>query len=110
MTVQDLTEIKMIDDKQLQFAILEKLAKVIDPETGADVIRMKLVNDLVVEAGGRVTYTFRPSYPLCPIAVFLAVQIKDAVADVVGVTAQYITVKDYIESDALTEQINQEVF
>ena len=100
----------MFDPDQLQSAILEKLATVVDPETGADVIRMKLVDDLVVEPGGRVTYTFRPSSPLCPIAVFLAVQIKKAVAEVVGVTAQHITVKDYIESEALTKQINKEVF
>jgi len=63
----------MFDPDQLQSAILEKLATVVDPETGADVIRMKLVDDLVVEPGGRVTYTFRPSSPLCSIAVFLAV-------------------------------------
>lgn len=99
-----------MDNKQLQLTILEKLATVIDPETGADVIRMKLVDDLVVESNGRVHYTIRPSSPLCPIAVFLAVQIKKAVAAVNGVTAQTITVKDYIEAEALTQLINQEIF
>jgi metal-sulfur cluster biosynthetic enzyme len=97
----------MIDTEKLQSAILEMLSTVIDPETGADVVRMKLVDDLVVEANGRVTYTMRPSSPLCPIAVFLAVQIKKTVAEVSGVTAQTITVKDYIEAEALTELINQ---
>lgn len=97
----------MIDTEQLQSAILEKLSTVIDPETGADVVRMKLVDDLVGDSNGRVTYTIRPSSYLCPIAVFLAVQIKKAVADVVGVTAQTITVKDYVEAEALTSLINQ---
>jgi metal-sulfur cluster biosynthetic enzyme len=97
----------MIDTEQLQAAILEKLSSVIDPETGADVVRMKLVDDLVVESNGRVTYTIRPSSPLCPIAVFLAVQIKKAVADVIGVKDQTITVKDYVEAEALTGLINQ---
>lgn len=99
-----------MDYIQLQLAILEKLATVIDPETGADVIRMKLVDDLIVESEGQVSYTIRPSSPLCPIAVFLALQIKKAVADVTGVTTQHITVKDYIAAEALTELINQEVF
>jgi metal-sulfur cluster biosynthetic enzyme len=99
-----------MDDIQLQLAILEKLTTVIDPETGADVIRMKLVDDLIVESEGQVNYTIRPSSPLCPIAVFLAVQIKKAVADVTGVTAQRITIKDYIAAEALTELINQEAF
>ncbi len=97
----------MSDVKQLQATILAKLSTVIDPETGADVVRMKLVDDLVVESNGQVTYTIRPSSPLCPIAVFLAVQIKKAVADVIGVTSQTITVKDYIEAEALTSLINQ---
>ena len=99
-----------MDDIQLRLAILEKLTTVIDPETGADVIRMKLVEDLIVESEGQVNYTIRPSSPLCPIAVFLALQIKKAVADVIGVKAQQITVKDYIQAEALTVLINQEIF
>ncbi len=99
-----------MDDIQLQLAILQKLATVIDPETGTDVVRMKLVDDLMVESEGQVNYTIRPSSPLCPIAVFLALQIKKAVADVIGVKAQHITVKDYVAAEALTELINQEVF
>ena len=99
-----------MDDIQLRLAILEKLTTVIDPETGTDVIRMKLVDDLVVESEGQVNYTIRPSSPLCPIAVFLALQIKKAVADVIGVKAQHITVKDYIQAEALTALINQEIF
>jgi metal-sulfur cluster biosynthetic enzyme len=99
-----------MDDIQLRLAILEKLTTVIDPETGADVIRMKLVEDLIVESEGQVNYTIRPSSPLCPIAVFLALQIKKAVADVIGVKAQQITVKDYIQAEALTALINQEIF
>lgn len=96
----------MADVKQLHAAILEKLSTVIDPETGADVVRMRLVEDLVVDSNGQVTYTIRPSSPLCPIATFLAVQIKKAVADVTGVTAQTITIKDYVEAEALTGLIN----
>jgi len=102
-------ELKMIDIQQLESAILEKLSTVIDPETGVDVMRMKLVIDLEVGFKGLVHYTFRPSSPLCPIAVFLAVQIKKAVAEVSGVTAQNITIVDYIEAEKLTELINQEV-
>jgi metal-sulfur cluster biosynthetic enzyme len=74
------------------------------------VLRMKLVDDLVVESEGQVNYTIRPSSSLCPIAVFLALQIKKTVADVIGVKAQHITVKDYIQAEALTALINQEIF
>ena len=98
----------MPNSERLQLAIHEKLIKVIDPETGADVIRMKLVDDLFVDTNGKVTYTFRPSSPLCPIAVYLVMQIKEAVAGVKGVVEQTITVKDYVEAEALTKLINQD--
>ncbi len=97
----------MVDVKLLQSAILEKLSTIIDPETGADVVRLKLVEELLVESNGQITYSIRPSSPLCPVAVFLAVQIKKAVSDVIGVTSQTITVKDYVEAEALTDMINQ---
>lgn len=97
----------MINSTQLQLEILERLSTVIDPETGADVIRMKLVDELVVDNDGRVSYIFRPSSPLCPIAVYLVMQIKEAVAEVKGVVGQTITVKDYVEAEALTKLINQ---
>jgi metal-sulfur cluster biosynthetic enzyme len=48
----------------LREAIVEQLKTVIDPETGADVIRMRLVENLVVEVDGQVSYTFHPSSPL----------------------------------------------
>ena len=90
----------------VQSVILRHLRTVIDPETGADVIRMRLVEDLVVDENGHVSYTFRPSSPLCPIAVSLAQTIKRAVAEVPGVTGQTITVKDYVEAEELTEWLN----
>jgi metal-sulfur cluster biosynthetic enzyme len=93
---------------QLLEAVTERLSKVIDPETNADVIRMRLIKDLVVHPEGLVSYTFQPSSPLCPIAVFLATQIKQAVAEVPGVTTQEIKVEGYIAQEDLTELINKE--
>ncbi len=89
--------------------ILMRLVEVIDPETGIDVLRMRLVEDLAVdEHTGIVSYTFRPSSPLCPIAHSLAVDIKRAVASVGGVTSQRITVAGYVKACELTELINQD--
>jgi metal-sulfur cluster biosynthetic enzyme len=92
----------------LQAAIVERLKTVIDPETGADVMRMRLVQELAVDTDGRVRYTFQPSSPFCPIAVFLVQQIKQAVAAVPGVTAQQIKVAGYVAAEELTKLINQE--
>jgi len=88
-------------------AIIEQLQEVIDPETGADVWRMRLVEDLTVNESGHVAYRFRPSSPLCPIAVRLAQMIKDAICKVPGVTGQTIEVTNYVQSSLLTELLNQ---
>jgi metal-sulfur cluster biosynthetic enzyme len=98
----------MSDTSNLEQQIIQRLRQVIDPETQVDVVRMRLVQDLQVSEDGRVSYTVRPSSPLCPIAVFLAMQIKGAVAQVPGVTAQHITIKDYIAAKELNELINTE--
>ncbi len=98
----------MTERLMLSQAILDRLEKVIDPETGVDVVRMRLVDQLSVDEEGRVTYVFRPSSPLCPIAVTLIQQIKAGVAEVEGVNGQRIQVVDYVNANALTKLINEE--
>lgn len=92
-----------MDPAALENAIIEKLGKVLDPETGVDVIRMKLVMDLAIDENGKASYIFRPSSPLCPIAVPLAMKIIQAIKEVEGITGQNITVVDYVEAEKLNE-------
>ncbi len=92
---------------QLRLAILKRLMFVIDPETGVDVVRMRLIEDLTVEESGRVSYKFRPSSPLCPIAVPLSLEIQRAVAEVPGVTEQDMEIVGYIQAEELTALIKQ---
>ena len=70
---------------------------------------MRLIENLTVTAEGKVKYTFRPSSPLCPLAVYLVKEIKLAVASVPGVKDQEITVTGYVAADELTQLINQEI-
>ena len=93
----------------LRQTILERLEKVIDPETGADVVRMRLIEDLVVDVDGQISYTFRPSSPLCPIAVYLVKEVKEAVAEVPGVINRCLTVTGYVAAEELTKLINKEI-
>jgi|APSaa5957512622_1039677.scaffolds.fasta_scaffold202880_2 metal-sulfur cluster biosynthetic enzyme len=99
---------KPLDDHDLRSEVVERLRSVIDPETQVDVIRMRLVEDLMVDTSGQASYTFRPSSPLCPIAVHLAQQIKQAVAEAPGITCQQIAVKDYFAAEQLTTLINDD--
>ncbi|MGQ9490251.1 MAG: iron-sulfur cluster assembly protein [Anaerolineae bacterium] len=101
----------MSDLEQLRVAVLQRLAQVIDPETGVDVVRMRLIEDLQVDETGRVSYTFRPSSPLCPIAIPLAIEIRRVVAATPGVTRQAMHVEGYVgsaELNALLDEVADE--
>ena len=94
-----------MDTQSLHQAIQKRLETVIDPETGADVLRMRLVQDLQIDKDGMVTYIFRPSSPLCPIAVTLAMNIIEAIKEVPGVSGQDIKVIGYIYADELNKTL-----
>jgi metal-sulfur cluster biosynthetic enzyme len=92
----------------LEQAIVQRLREVIDPETGVDVIRMRLVEELQIDdKTGRVSYRFRPSSPLCPLAVHLALEIRGAVAEVPGVTEQEIEVVGYVGAEELNALLEE---
>lgn len=94
---------------KLEQAILERLRHVIDPETGVDVVRMRLIEELDVDKDtGRVHYRFRPSSPLCPLAVHLALGIRAAIDQVPGVTLQEIEVVGYVGADELNALLGKE--
>ena len=92
-----------MNTQELKNVVVQKLSQVIDPETGSDVIKMRLVQDIEIDSTGKMTYVFRPSSPLCPIAVPLVLGIIDAIKEVPDITTQDITVKDYVEADQLNE-------
>jgi len=97
----------MMDLHTLREAILTRLSTVIDPETGVDVVRMRLVEALTVNDEGFVRYEFRPSSPFCPLAVPLALSIREAVAEVEGVTGQEIEVVGYIKAKELNAMLQE---
>ncbi len=94
----------MTDQPEVREAVLARLATVIDPETGVDVVRMRLIEGLTVEEGV-ASYRFRPSSPLCPLAVSLALAIHEAVSGVAGVTGQEVEVVGYIRAAELNEML-----
>jgi len=91
----------MTDLDQLEQSLLNRLDQVIDPETGASVVRMRLVQELTVREGGNVSYIFRPSSPICPIALTLVMEIIEAIKATPGIHHQEVTVVDYAGADEL---------
>lgn len=93
---------------ELKQKVIERLGQVIDPETGVDVMRMRLIEGLEVDGeAGRVRYRFRPSSPLCPLAVHLALDMRRAVGSVPGVVDQEIEVVGYVGAGELNALLRE---
>ena len=91
--------------EELRAQVLKRLRTVIDPETGADVVRMRLIEDLEVDERGVARYKSRPSSPLCPLAVPLGLSIRKAVGQVEAVTGQEIEVVGYVRAAELNAML-----
>lgn len=91
----------------LRKAIFERLMKVIDPETGVDVVHMRLIEELNVDENGLVSYQFRPSSPFCPIAIPLSLTIQQAVAEVDGVTGQDMKIVGFALGDEFSKWLKE---
>ncbi len=85
----------------LENLIIQALSKVIDPATGIDVIRMRLIPDANIDKKGNVKIVFRPSSPVCPLAYKLAYDIKRAVKDIEGVKSVAIKVEGFRDAKRL---------
>jgi len=89
---------------ELERRVRDALEKVVDPETGLNLVEMGCIKS-VSEKDGEVTVEFVPTSPFCPIAFFLASSIKEAVEKVEGVKS----VKVYSRGHVMDEQINEYV-
>jgi len=85
----------------LKDKVIEKLKTVIDPETGMDVVSMRLIKDLTVMNEGKVSFKFRPSSSVCPLVFPLAFKIQKAVKEIEGVKGLEMVVTDHRMSEEL---------
>ena len=67
--------------------VLAALSQIQDPDLGRDVVSLGFVKELVIDPGGRVSFTFELTTPACPVRDRFKTQAQDAVSAVPGVTA-----------------------
>ncbi len=91
----------------LEKRIEDALRGVIDPGTKLDIMRMKLVRDILIDQDGGVNLTFRPASPVCPMAFKLCYDIKTAVQQVEGVKGVEVKVAGYDRADELMEVLKR---
>jgi metal-sulfur cluster biosynthetic enzyme len=93
--------------KEIEDKVMEALKLVMDPETGMSMVDMQLISK-VEENNGNVDVEFIPSSPMCPIAFYLAQEIKGAVLKVEGVKSTKISCKGHMMEEQINKSVNEE--
>jgi metal-sulfur cluster biosynthetic enzyme len=92
--------------KDIEGRDLEVLKTVMDPETGMSMVDMQLINK-IEEVDGAVAIEFMPSSPMCPIAFYLADEIKKAAMKVEGVRKVRVNCKGHMMEDQINKTVNE---
>jgi len=94
-------------NQQLMEHIFQALTQVVDPSTGLDVMRMRVIEDLRIENEGRVKLVLHPSSPVCPLAYKVAADIKLAIKRVPGVKDVEVKIKDFKDANRLEAMLKE---
>lgn len=88
--------------------IWQELAQIIDPEIGAPITEMDLVDEIRVE-GETADISFHLTMPYCPapFALSIAAEIKERVAAVPGINKVFVHLSNHIMADEINRQVNE---
>ena len=84
--------------------VMKELEKVIDPEIGIPVTKMKLIDNVKIDKGN-IFIEFHLTVPFCPMAMGIANEIKSVVSTIKGVKSVEVKLRDH----HMAEQVNKEV-
>jgi len=94
-------------NQQLMEHIFQALTQVVDPSTGLDVVRMRVIEDLRIENEGRVKLVLHPSSPVCPLAYKVAADIKLAIKRVPGIKDVEVKIKNFKDANRLEAMLKE---
>jgi metal-sulfur cluster biosynthetic enzyme len=81
--------------------VRQALSEIVDPETGLNIMRMDLIHDLSLDSQGRLSMTFRPSSPVCPMAYSLGNEIKKRLGRLETIKAIDIRIENFRDAERL---------
>lgn len=86
----------------------EELAKIVDPEIGIPITKMKLVDRVEID-NGNVSIDFHLTMPFCPpmFAIKIAKDIKNNVSKLKGVESVKVTLKNHQMADQINALVNR---
>lgn len=92
----------------LEDTVREAVGKVVDPETGLTFAKMHMITNVKEEEPGVVKVDFIPSSPFCPIAFKLAMDVKNAALQAVGVNKAFVYCRGHVMEQQINEMVNKE--
>ncbi len=83
------------------------MKEVIDPGTLTDVVSMGLIKNIDISHDGKISLDFQPSSPSCPLALPLALKIKDALLALSQGEGPCITITDHSMSNEINRYLRE---
>jgi metal-sulfur cluster biosynthetic enzyme len=93
----------------LKEKVINRLKEVIDPGTLTDVVSMGLIKNINIREDGKITLDFQPSSPACPLALPLALKIKDALLDLSQGEGPCIHIIDHRMADEINKYLANDI-
>jgi metal-sulfur cluster biosynthetic enzyme len=91
----------------LREKVINRLREIIDPGTLTDVVSMGLIKNLNINKDGKITLDFQSSSPACPLALPLALKIKDALLDLSQGEDPCINIIDHAMADEINRYLKE---
>jgi len=93
---------------KLENKVLVEIGKIVDLETGLTLGEMKMIRLVKETEHGVVRVDFTPTSPVCPMAVKLAVEIKDKAENIEGVNKASVYVRGHIMENEINKRVNSQ--
>ncbi len=91
---------------QLESKVLAEIEKIVDFETELTIGEMKMIRLVKETEPGVVRVDFTPTSPVCPMAVKLAIEIRDKAENVEGVEKAVVYVRGHLMEEEINKKVN----
>ncbi|RJS74336.1 DUF59 domain-containing protein [Candidatus Bathyarchaeota archaeon] len=92
---------------ELEDKVYTGLGKIVDPETGLTFNQMKMIQSVKETKSGVIRIDFTPSSPFCPMAIKLALEIKNKAENVEGVNKALVYCHGHIMEQRINQMVNE---
>jgi len=91
----------------LEEEVRNRVEQIVDPMTGLTFGEMKMIKEVKEERRGMVRISFKPTNPICPIALKFAADIRDEALKVKGIEEALVCCLDHVMKEEINRIVNK---